>query len=248
MKEPYLFLKYIFFLHPIDLNDEDSDGLTGFTWACAKGHEKIVEIMIQNSVKLNIDLNVQTKCYRFSPFHLACNNGHTNVVKTIISNLEFLENTSKFDKGSRGLFGKLSKKKSRQKLNIELNSRSLMHSTAFHLSCMNGHSKIVEMLIQKSDELNIDLNAVDYTRSEGRTAFQWVCAVGNSEIVKILMENSIEFSIHLNAKDKVGYTAFHNACEHGQLQVAEMLMKKSKGKDIFQFKISPLEGNQINVR
>ena len=197
------------------------------------GHEKIVEIMIQNSGKLNIDLNVQTECYRFSPFHLACNNGHTNVVKTIISNLEFLENTSKFDKGSRGRFGKLSTKKSRQKLNIELNSRSLMHSTAFHLSCMNGHSEIVEMLIRKSNELNIDLNAVDYTRHEGRTAFQWVCAVGNSEIAKILMENSIQFSIHLNVIDKFGYTAFHNACEHGQFQVAELLMKKSKGEDTF---------------
>ena len=205
--------------------------------------------MIQNSTKLNIKLNVQTNFYRFSPFHLACKNGHSNVVETIISNIELIDDTSKADNGPMGCFGKLTlfKKKPRKKLNIDLNSTSLKRRTGFHLACENGHVKIVEMLIQKSDELNINLNAVNLIRKEGRTAFQWSCENGNFKIIEVLMENSIEFSIDLNAKDSGGYTAFHNVCAHGQLQVAEMLMKKSKGKDIFQFKLSLLEGFKLNL-
>ena len=33
-----------------------------------------------------------------------------------------------------------------------------MSQTAFHFACLEGHTKIVEMIIQKSVELNIKLN------------------------------------------------------------------------------------------
>ena len=47
----------------------------------------------------------------------------------------------------------------------------------FHLACENGHSKIAEMLIQKSAELNIDLNAK--YRLFDRTAFHLACQNGH---------------------------------------------------------------------
>ena len=41
----------------IDLNVEDEGGWTPFHFAYKNGHSKIVEIIIHNFVKINIDLN-----------------------------------------------------------------------------------------------------------------------------------------------------------------------------------------------
>ena len=50
------------------------------------------------------------------------------------------------------------------------------------MACENGHSKIAEMLIQKSAELNIDLNAKH--RLFDRTAFH--LAYENGHFIKLL--------------------------------------------------------------
>ena len=43
-----------------------------------------------------------------------------------------------------------------------MNAKNDSHGyTAFHLDCKNGHIEIAELLIQKSTELNIKLNAKD---------------------------------------------------------------------------------------
>ena len=75
------------------------------------------------------------------------------------------------------------------------------------------------MLIQKSAELNIDLNAKD--RMFDRTAFHLACENGHSKIAEMLIQKSAEFNIELNAKDKYGTTAFHLACENGHSKIAE---------------------------
>ncbi len=54
-------------------------------------------------------------------------------------------------------------------INIDLNAKdSYFSKTALHYACMYGHLEIVEMFMQKSAMLNIELNAKD--RADGRTA------------------------------------------------------------------------------
>ena len=78
---------------------------------------------------------------------------------------------------------------------------------------MECRSKIADILIQKSVELSIDLNAKD---SLNDTAFHLACMDANSKIAEILIQKSDEFDIELNAKDADGLTAFHSACREGQ--------------------------------
>ena len=53
-------------------------GNEAFQLACRKGHSKMVEMLIQNPVKFNIELNaIKTYCGK-TAFHWACNNGHLN--------------------------------------------------------------------------------------------------------------------------------------------------------------------------
>ena len=56
----------------------------------------------------------------------------------------------------------------------------------FHNVCQYGHPKIVEMLIQKSTEFNIDLNTKD--EEDGMTGFQIAnCKYGNSKVAETLI-------------------------------------------------------------
>ena len=52
---------------------------TPFHFACKLGHFNIAEVIVKNSTKLNIDLNVKD-CSGFTGFHLACNYGQTKVI------------------------------------------------------------------------------------------------------------------------------------------------------------------------
>ena len=98
---------------------------------------------------------------------------------------------------------------------------------AFQSACNNGHFKMAEFLIQKSTELNIDLNANDETFGRG-TAFHLACHIGNSNIAEMLVQKSADFNIDLNALDGVSCkTAFHLACESGNLNIVEMIIHNS---------------------
>ena len=73
--------------------------------------------------------------------------------------------------------------------------------TGFHYACMHGHVKIFELLIKKSVECNIDLNAKD---SAGRTGFHHACICGHVKIVDLVIKKSVECDINLNVKEDVG--------------------------------------------
>ena len=85
------------------------------------------------------------------------------------------------------------------------------------------YSKVAEMLIRNSTDLNIDLNARDL---EGRTAFHLACGQEHSELADVIIKSSEETNIELNAQDKDGWTPFHFVCVYGQSKIAEMLLCK----------------------
>ena len=116
--------------------------------------------------------------------------------------------------------------------------------SAFHLACQNGHAKIVEMIIQKSSELNIRLNTrahdlrtpFHFACMEGMedcfdmTAFHIACLSGQSKIAEIemLIRKSADFKIYLNARDDCGLTAFHQATLYGNKNIVELFIDNSE--------------------
>ena len=97
--------------------------------------------------------------------------------------------------------------------------RDYMRYTAFQIACKKGHFKIVELLIQKSGELKIDLNAKNF---EGNSALHMACSYGHTELVHMLLQKSVEFNIDLNAKNRFGTSAFHSACTNGHNEIVQM--------------------------
>ena len=106
----------------------------------------------------------------------------------------------------------------------ELNEKCDADETAFHVACEEGYTRIVEMILENSSELNIDLNAKE---DLGETAFHLASMSGHAKIVEMLINNYAEFNIDLNAKDDEGWTAFHYACQNGHPKILELLMTNS---------------------
>ena len=63
---------------------------------------------------------------------------------------------------------------------------------ALYLASENGHLKIVEIIIQKSVDLNIDFNSDD-DDDDGNTAFHVACYWGKTGIIEMMINNSESF-------------------------------------------------------
>ena len=81
------------------------------------------------------------------------------------------------------------------------------------------------MILQKSKEFNIDLNA---KTTNGMTALHYAVRNGDTKLVEMIIQKSTECNIDLNAKNKYNQTAFGLACNHGYSKIVNMLNKNQQ--------------------
>ena len=207
-----------------DKNIKNEHGQTSFHLACMHGCFEIVQVLLknidpeininhgrlldlvnifmENAAKLrfdnySIDINAKTKLGR-TGFQLACQKGHSDVVKLL------MENAVAFC--------------------IDLNVKDNSGKTAFRWACVFGHSDVVKIIMKNAANVNIDLNAKD---NYDKTAFLCACQKGYTDVVKIFMENAATFVIDFNTKDKSGSTGFHWACESGYTDMVKIFMESA---------------------
>ena len=84
------------------------------------------------------------------------------------------------------------------------------------------------MIMERSIELNIDLNAKLTKLSDGETPFHLACINGPSKLVEILIQNSKKFNIDINSKTYRGQTGFHYACANGNYTIVEKMIDISE--------------------
>ena len=68
-------------------------------------------------------------------------------------------------------------------LKINLKNKDRYGYTAFHLACQNGHIRIVDMMIEQSKSLELDLKAED---SDGQTGYQRAKAYRETDVVNLI--------------------------------------------------------------
>ena len=88
----------------------------------------------------------------------------------------------------------------------------------------HNSTQTAEMLVQKSAEFNIDLNAKDYL---GWTPFHFACFYNCTKTAEMLLQKSTEFNIDLNTKDYVGRTPFNSAWAFDHKGMLDILVQKS---------------------
>ena len=92
----------------------------------------------------------------------------------------------------------------------------------FLVACRFGSFRIAEFLMNKSEELKIDLSRLTNCHS---SAFNLACLGGNSKLAEMIMKNSIKFQIHSFGRDHFGANAFHDACKSGNVEIVQMMIK-----------------------
>ena len=99
--------------------------------------------------------------------------------------------------------------------------RNINLNTGFQLACYHGYSRVVEILLRETTEVEIDFNAVDEI---GRTGFHWSCFKGHLAVIKLLVEDSNELRrINFLAKDNFGDTGYNLAVQNNKNNVTEYL-------------------------
>ena len=88
--------------------------------------------------------------------------------------------------------------------NINFNETDSNGLTPLHYACQNGNTEIVQLILQHSESLNIDVNATDFDKE--MTPMHFACKYGHTEAVKVLLNNAEEKRIDLKAWDEDGKT------------------------------------------
>ena len=139
------------------------------------------------------------------------------------------------------------------RIGILLNDNHLMTKimyveSGFKHACRAGRVKIVEMLIDKSEnEKNNPLTKslkFDFTAKNnfGHNGFHLACGAGHSKVVELLINRSESLNFDLTAKNLSGHTGFHLACAAGHTKVVEVLKDKSEYLKI-DFTAKDIEGD-----
>ena len=131
-----------------------------------------------------------------SPFLIACQKGHVKIAEMMLMKLYKVRidcRKSKdvvLDQSEPPKFGSFRKTKYGEQ--------------GFLTACCNGRINIVEMLIDKSVPLELDLTAT----FSGLTGFYLACRGGHTNVVELLLDKSESVNFDLTARDRRGYTGF----------------------------------------
>ena len=188
---------------------------SSFLHACYFGHVIIAEMLLNKLDELQYDLmrigillndhHLMTKVmYVESGFKHACRAGRVNIVEMLIDKSENEKNNP------------LTKWNPTKSLRFDFTAKNNFGQTGFHLACGAGHSKVVEVLVDRSESLNFDLTAKN---DFGHTGFHLACAAGHIKVVEVLKDKSEYLKIDLTAKDVQGYTGFQLAVKNGNEDV-----------------------------
>ena len=148
----------------IERNYKVDNAQVALNIACQNGHDKVVWMLMSHSKDLNINLRFKNNEGE-TPFHISCKYGHENVVKSLMSHFK----TENYPIDLKDNYGKTA-----IDLAIE-NHHSKALETIFKIACEDDHEVIVETLISRSSQLDINYDANDKNKE---TPFLTACKKG----------------------------------------------------------------------
>ena len=129
--------------------------------ACSRGHKDVVQILLDNSER--IELNARTND-GLTAFMEACMDGRKDVVQLLLNHSERIELNARCNNGGTAFiwacyFGQkdiVQLLLDHSDQTIELNARSNMGSTAFMHACSVGHKNVVQLVLDHSKRIHLN--------------------------------------------------------------------------------------------
>ena len=194
---------------------EQISGRTPLALASEKGHAKSVELLLKKPADPNIsDLKKQT------PLFIACQNGHTDIVKALIGvanpNISDLKKQTPLFIACLNGHTDIVKALIGAKANSNQAEKSF-GATPLFIACQNGHTDIVKALIGAEDIL-LDKQFFNET-----TPLYIACQNGHTDIVKALIGAKADLN---QAEKSFGATPLVVACYNGHTEIVKALIEK----------------------
>ena len=167
------------------------------------------------------NMNIKNRCGETS-FHLACKKGRSMIVQFILKKSGVQINSDT---------------KNNQTIDLNVKTKKL-GITGLGLACENGHSEVVNILMENATDLRISVNEKD---NYERTAVYLACMQGHSGVVKNFIQNKVAWNINFKIEDKM-VEAFLTACIHGHSDVVKVFLENA---DTFGIDLNNLE--DINI-
>ena len=167
------------------------------------------------------NMNIKNRCGETS-FHLACKKGRSMIVQFILKKSGVQINSDT---------------KNNQTIDLNVKTKKL-GITGLGLACENGHSEVVNILMENAIDLKISVNEKD---NYERTAVYLACMQGHSGVVKNFIQNKVAWNINFKIEDKM-VEAFLTACIHGHSDVVKVFLENA---DTFGIDLNNLE--DINI-
>jgi ankyrin repeat protein len=201
-------------------NQVDMDGNLPLHLAAEQGNESIYNLVFDKSImnapnnvgktalylateknKINIvkdllaqgaDVNVQTNYDKTTALHIAIREGRIEIVKELIAKI------------------------------TNINVKDANNQTPLFIACGNGHTKIVEFLLEKNPDLTLNDAIISPSIKNCNPLYIASCK-GHFDIVKLLVGKGMD----INLKASNGTTALFKAIQNGYEKIAEFLLDNS---------------------
>ena len=207
-----------------DVNASDCVGMTALTWAAGRGHEEVVNILLERE---DINPDQADTRYGWAPLSWAAKGGHSGVVKMLLERERVNPDLADTEYGrtplswaaQNGHERVIKMLLEREEVNPDrLDTR--YGQTPLSLAAQNGHSGVVKMLLER-EGVNPDRPTTFY----GRTPLSWAAENGGEGIVKMLLEREVNPD---RADTLYGQTPLSWAAKNGHEGVVKMLLERKE--------------------
>ena len=209
-----------------DVNANDCMGMTALTWAAGRGHEEVVNILLERE---DINPDQADTFHGRTPLSWAAEGGHSGVVKMLLEREEVNPDRPDTEYGRTPL--SLAAANGHEEVVKMLLERegvdpdrpdTFFGQTPLSVAAAHGHEGVVNMLLERE---GVYPNRPD-TIINGRAPLSWAAENGHEGVVKMLLERE-EVNPDL-ADTKYGQTPLSLAALSGHEGVVKMLLEREE--------------------
>jgi ankyrin repeat protein len=201
------------------IDAKDHTGSTPLHWAVKKGHEAIVQLLLDRGAVFD------TKdCFGSTPLFQAVWKGYEAIVQLLLDQGAAID--TKNYSGCTPLFRAIGNKhEAIVQLLLDrgavINTKDDFGWTPLHRAVENGSKAIVQLLLDQGA-------AIDTVANFGSTPLHKAAENGHEAIVQLLLDRGAT----LNSKDSFDSTPLHWAAENGHEAIVQLLLDRSAAIDI----------------
>ncbi|KAL8811285.1 MAG: hypothetical protein Q9200_001920 [Gallowayella weberi] len=154
--------------------------------------------------------------YGWTPLHMACIEGHIEVVQLLLDFGAAFNLCTKFKESALCLAVSSDRNTIARLLlsqGAEVNTRDRNRQTLLHKACLEEHIEVCQSLL----DFNADVNLRDYC---GWNTLHYAAQSGIPAIARLLLSRGVE----VNARATDGKTPLHVACWRGNIEVVQSLL------------------------